>query len=325
MVKRILVPLDGSALAARAIPVAARIARASAGSMLFLRVVSTASEFGMYNDASSLMQEAIEEDLNAANTYLSEISQSQELAGLQVDTGIFTGSAALKIVDIAREQDIDLIVMCSNGDAGIKRWVMGGVAHKVLRHSSVPVLVLRDNGEQSAHLSQEQEQPLRVLVTLDGSPLAEMALEPVRQLVTQLAASGHCQLTLLRVIDLPNRYGGWHSMSHIDNKVMGQARETADEYMQRVAERVRASLPDTTTVTTAIKIETDVPAAIIHAAEHGNAGEEDLGGYDLVAMATHGRDAIPRWALGSVTERVLDSTRLPLLVVRPQVAHSFAI
>jgi nucleotide-binding universal stress UspA family protein len=325
MVKRILVPLDGSALAARAIPVAARIARASAGSMLFLRVVSTASEFGVYNEPSSLMQEAIEEDLNAANNYLSEVSQSQALAGVKIDTGIFTGSAALKIVDIARSQSIDLIVMCSHGEAGIKRWVMGGVAHKVVRHSSVPVLVLRDSGEKSAHLYEEQERPLRVLVTLDGSSLAEMALEPGVQLATQLAASGNCHLTLLRVIDLPNRYGGWHSLSYIDNKVLEQARETAEEYMQRVAERVRASMPDTTTVTTAIRIETDVPAAIIHAAEHGNGGEEEIGGYDLVAMATHGRDTIPRWALGSVTEHVLDGTRLPLLVVRPQISHSFAI
>jgi nucleotide-binding universal stress UspA family protein len=190
MVKRILVPLDGSTLAARAIPVAARIARASAGSMLFLRVVSTASEFGVYMDEPSpLMQEALEEDLNAANHYLSEVSQSQTLAGIEIDTGIFTGSAALKIVDIARAQDIDLIVMCSRGESSIKRWVMGSVAHKVVRHSSVPVLVLRDSGEKSAHLYQEQERPLRVLVTLDGSPLAEMALEPVIQLVTQLATS----------------------------------------------------------------------------------------------------------------------------------------
>ncbi|MDQ2887759.1 MAG: universal stress protein [Chloroflexota bacterium] len=324
MVKRILVPLDGSALAARAIPVAARLARASAGSMLFLRVVSTASEFGVYMDESSpLMQEAIEEDLHAANTYLAEVSQSQALAGIKVDTGIFTGSAALKIVDIARSQDIDLIVMCSRGDAGIKRWVMGSVAHKVVRHSPVPVLVLRDSGEQSAHLYQEQERPLRVLVTLDGSPLAETALEPVVQLVRQLAISGRCHLNLLRVIDLPNRYGGWRSLSAIDNKVLEQARETADDYMQLVAERVRADVPDTATVTTSIRIEMDVPAAIIDAAEHGD--EKEVGGYDLVAMATHGRGTIPRWALGSVTERVLDSTCLPLLVVGPQELHSYGI
>ena len=326
MVKRILVPLDGSALAARAIPVAARLARASAGSMLFLRVVSTASEFGVYMDEPSpLMQEAIEEDLHAANNYLAEVSQSQALAGIKVDTGIFTGSAALKIVDIARSQDIDLIVMCSRGDAGIKRWVMGSVAHKVVRHSPVPVLVLRDSGEQSAHLYQEQERPLRVLVTLDGSPLAETALEPVVQLVKQLAMSGRCHLNLLRVIDLPNRYGGWRSLSSIDNKVLEQARETTQDYMQHVAERVRAGVPDTATVTTSIRFEMDVPAAIIDAAEHGDANEKEVGGYDLVAMATHGRGTIPRWALGSVTERVLDSTCLPLLVVGPQELHSYGM
>src|SRR6266536_6057703 len=121
MVKRILVPLDGSALAERAIPVAARIARASAGSMLFLRVVSTASEFGVYmNEPTVLMQEAIEEDIAAANGYLLEVAKSQTLAGIAIDTGIFTGSAALQIVDVARSKSI--------------------------------VLVLRDSGEKSANL-----------------------------------------------------------------------------------------------------------------------------------------------------------------------------
>ncbi len=328
MVKRILIPLDGSALAERAIPVAARIARASAGSMLFLRVVSTASEFGVYmNEPTVLMQEAIEEDIAAANGYLLEVAKSQTLAGIAIDTGIFTGSAALQIVDVARSKSIDLIVMCSHGESGIKRRVMGSVAHKIVRHSSVPVLVLRDSGEKSANLYREQDRPLRVLVPLDGSPLAEMVLEPVVQLATQLTASGPYQLNLLRVIDLPNRYGGWKSLSHIDNKVLEQARQAMESYMRLVIEHVRASVPNSSrlSMTTSIKFETDVPGAIIHVAEHGDDGEEDVGGYDLVAMATHGRSAIPRWALGSVTERVLDSTRLPMLIVRPQEVHSYIV
>jgi nucleotide-binding universal stress UspA family protein len=328
MVKRILVPLDGSALAERAIPVAARIARASAGSMLFLRVVSTASEFGMYmDDPTVLMQKAIEEDLAAANGYLLEVAKSQALAGLEIDTGIFTGSAALQIVDVARSKSIDLIVMCSHGESGIKRWVMGSVAHKVVRHSSVPVLVLRDSGEKSANLYREHERPLRVLVPLDGSPLAEMVLEPVVQLATQLAASGPWQLNLLRVIDLPNRYAGWKSLPHIDNKVLEQARLATESYMRLVIERVYAGVPDSSrlSVTASIKFEIDVPGAIIHVAEYGDDSAEDVGGYDLVAMATHDRSAIPRWALGSVTECVLDSTRLPILIVRPQEVHSYAV
>ncbi len=326
MVKRILVPLDGSALAERAIPVAARIVRASAGSMLFLRVVSTASEFGVYmNDPSLLMREAIEEDLSAANDYLTEISKSQTLAGIKIDSGIFTGSAALQIVDIARTQSIDLIVMCSHGEAGIKRWVMGSVAHKVVRHSSIPILVLRDSGEKSANLYQEREKSLRVLVTLDGSPLAEMALEPAVQLATQLAAPGKCHLNLLRVVDLPNRYGGWRSLTYIDTNMLQQARQATEDYMDLIADRVRANVPDSAglTVTTSVRFEMDIPGRIARVAEHGDDGEEDIGGYDLVAMATHGRGAIPRWALGSVTERVLDSTRLPLLIVRPQEIHPY--
>jgi nucleotide-binding universal stress UspA family protein len=323
MVKRILVPLDGSALAERAIPVAARIVRASAGSILFLRVVSTASEFGVYmNQPSVLMQEAIEEDLATATEYLTKITKSKLLAGIEMDVGIFTGSAALQILDVARTRQVDLIVMCSHGETGIKRWVMGSVAHKVIRHSPVPVLVLRDNGDKSATLcSEELGRPLRVLATLDGSPLSETVLEPIVQLATKLVLPDQAHLNLLRVLDQPNRYGGWRSQTHIDSKMVEQARLKTEEYMSLVADRLRASMEDipNLVVTTSVKFEMDVPGTIIKVAEHGDEGEENIGGYDLVAMATHGRGGIPRWAMGSATERVLDGTRLPLLVVRPYV------
>src|SRR5437660_6253363 len=144
MIKRILVPLDGSQLAERAIPIATRIARASLGSILFLRVVTTASEFGVYmSEPSVLMQEAMEEDLAEATGYLAQVRKRTDLAGIEVDVGTFTGGAALQILDAARTRHIELIVMCSHGETGIKRWIMGSVAQKVVRHCIVPVLVLR--------------------------------------------------------------------------------------------------------------------------------------------------------------------------------------
>ncbi len=151
MIKRILVPLDGSELAEHAIPVAARIARASQASILFLRVVNTVTEFlGMYmTESSVLMQETFEEDIVSATRYLAKITMSKELTGIATDVGVFTGTPALQIIDVARTQHIDMIVMCSHGETGIKRWMIGNIAHKVIRHSSVPTLVLRDGANLS--------------------------------------------------------------------------------------------------------------------------------------------------------------------------------
>ena len=72
-------------------------------------------------------------------------------------------------------------------------------------------------------------------------------------------------------------------------------------------------------VTWSVAIETDVAAGIVSVAENGEdtAGVGVFGRCDVIAMATHGRGGMQRWALGSITERVLHATSLPLLVVRP--------
>lgn len=63
----------------------------------------------------------------------------------------------------------------------------------------------------------------------------------------------------------------------------------------------------------------DVADTLIRVAELGEeTGTYEVQGCDLIAMATHGRGGLQRWMLGSITERVLDGTNLPLLIVRPQ-------
>lgn len=325
MIKRILVPLDGSPLAERAIPVAARIARSSLGSILFLRVVNTIGELGTYMiDPSVIAQETLEEDIATATDYLSAITRQDALEGVETDIGIFTGTAPLQIIEVAHAQHIDLTVMSSHGETGLKRWMMGSVAQKVIRHSPVPVLVLRDEGERSANLTREDDQPLRVLITLDGSQLSESALEPAIQTAVKLASPRQCEIDLLRVVNVPSRYGGWRSHNHIDGRMMEKARVAAVDYMEGVAQRLRAKVAGEPRVRikTLVEVESDAAETIIRTAENG--GEGDGIGYDLIAMATHGRSGISRWALGSITERVLDATHAPIMVVRPEQLHGQA-
>ena len=83
-----------------------------------------------------------------ATDYSKGIALSSDLAG--VNTTIEdSGPAAIVIFNATQSQHIDLIVMSSHGDTGLKRWVLGSVSQKVARHSSVPVLVLRRS--QNAH------------------------------------------------------------------------------------------------------------------------------------------------------------------------------
>jgi nucleotide-binding universal stress UspA family protein len=324
MIKRILVPLDESALSEQAIPVAARIARASLCSVLLINVIDTNSQFGGYMAAPGVVvvQDVVEKEMAEATQYLTKIAKSPALAGIKTEVDLFTGSPAARIVDVARIEHEDLIVMCSHGETGIKRWMLGNVAHKVARHSPVPVLILRANEDGLVDLCTQSTEPLHILVTLDGSSFSEAVLEPLVEVISKLTFPGSCHIHLLRVVDLPNHYSGLNGSPHIDNEIVEEAKQQVHAYLQFVTDRLNASLehagsPANFNITSAFKIETDVPGTIINVAEHGDSDNDYAGGYDLIAMATHGRSVIPRWALGSVTEHVLDRTKLPLLIVRP--------
>jgi len=95
---------------------------------------------------------------------------------------------ATTIISAAQSHLIDLIILCSHGDTGIKRWAVGSVAQKVIRQSLIPVLVLHKEGGIPANSHPDGTRSVRVLVGLDGSTLSETALVPAAQLSTALSA-----------------------------------------------------------------------------------------------------------------------------------------
>jgi nucleotide-binding universal stress UspA family protein len=311
MFKRILVPLDGSERAKRAIPLAARIARTSGGSIVFVYVVLPAIEFGTYtvDHLVALKPGAFERRLAKANDYLTEVvtAYTSDLAGIDVATEIVSGAASPAIFSAARQEQVDLVIMCSHGETGLKRWMFGSVAQEAVRHSPIPVLVLNENGAVPSAL--EETHPFRVLVPLDGSPLAETALEPTAHLASVLAAPAPIELHLLRVVDLPVTGGKFPI--NFGATLRKEAWQEAETYLKEVTDRLQESLVDVkVSITSSAVINTDIAGTIIQQAE-----EES--GYDLIAMTTHGRSGLQRLMMGSITEHILGATKLPLLIVRP--------
>lgn len=316
MFKRILVPLDGSERAESAIPVAARIARNTGSSIKFIRVVSYPLDSGIYMmQSAGLSEESMDVDLANAADYLRKIASFTDLAGITTETQVYSGLAAETILSIIHDREVSLVVMCSHGDTGFKRWVLGSVAQKVARHSPVPVLVLcRD----SARLGDS----VRILVALDGSPLAEAALLPAAQLSMALSSPEAGALHLLRVLSLPPAEPG--TRGELLRKVNEEAIEEARVYLSALEQRLREDefAQFKLSITSSLAIDLDVASTIIGAGEVGeNLAEVGLSGCDAIAMATHGRSGVQRWVMGSVTERVLGATKLPLLIVRPEVVE----
>lgn len=148
MFQRILVPLDGSTLSEKAIPVAAWIARASGGTIIFVNVVLPPVEFGTYSPERtiSLKPAAFERREAEANRYLTGVitTYANELTGITTEMDVAAGAASSEITSEARLEQVDLIVIASKGETGLSRWVFGSVAQDLVRRSPVPVLVLQE-------------------------------------------------------------------------------------------------------------------------------------------------------------------------------------
>ena len=301
MMQRILVPLDGSTRAEYALPVAMRIARNTAGSIKLLRVVTTPIEAEPHA-LGRLTEKTLELDTKAATTYLDSLMGLYNWEGIEVEMKVLPGNAALTILDVAKEEHIDLIAMCSHGDTGFKRWFVGSVAQKVARHSPVPVLILRQESPLPLSSYPDRGRPLRTLmglVALDGSALAEAALAPAASLVAALAAPARGTLLLTRVVPLP---GDDNLRSHrvqSDPQIQKRAFDDAKEYLKKVVDQLDHSPVADYDLTIAWSIArgVDVADTLIRVAEQGEGIEEGncmLGSCNLLALATHGRSGVPR-------------------------------
>lgn len=319
MFHHILVPLDGSPRAEQALPVAARLASASGAALTLLKVVTPLLEVDLNPvKLSRHIDLPLDTDLARANEYLTQVISTSDLEGIDARTEVLTGAAAQCILLFARLQHVDLIVIASHGLTGFKRWWLGSVAQRVARHSPAPVLVLHEGGPIPTARPEDAPRPLRMLVALDGSPLAEAALLPATQVCAALAAPGRGALHLMQVLRLlPVREGeNEGGIASMNEPVISDAKAYLHGVAQRLGEggAVRLNL----TVTSSVVVQTDIADTLIRVAEHGEFVEDSagFGGCDAIAMATHGRGGPQRWVMGSITERVLGATRLPLLVVR---------
>lgn len=318
MFQRIVVPLDGSERAAQALPLAARLARASRGALLLVQVAMPSSGVGLpVGEAALFAREISDEELEKARHPLEVLAASEALAGIPVEVEVVAGHPAERILSTATARQADLIVMCSHGYSGFKRWVLGSVAQHIARHSAVPVLILREGRTLPAVPLAEEGNPVRIMVALDGSALAETILTPAAYLSAALSAPQQGVLYLVRILRLSTAF----EYGQDDSFARARAEKTceAKAYLRTIEGRLhqgelaRLNLK----VTSFVDYDLDVAQRLLVLSQN-DLVEDDVIGCDMLALATHGRSGVARWAVGSVAERLLGATSLPLLIVRPQ-------
>ena len=155
MFTNILVPLDGSELGEKALRKAENLARIHNASLHLIHVVPLQPELegarrGLFavisaQAAEHQVREArhlLEDRIASGKEYLERLAVHLRDTGLKVTAAVEEGAVAEKIIEYAKEHDIDLVMMSTNGYGGIKRRLLGSVTDRVIRASETPVLVL---------------------------------------------------------------------------------------------------------------------------------------------------------------------------------------
>jgi nucleotide-binding universal stress UspA family protein len=145
-----------------------------------------------------------------------------------------------------------------------------------------------------------------VVVPLDGSKLAESALQYVEELATRMGVE---KVTLLSVTERVQGYRALDDLSsptemRLAPEAVGKMEEQASKYLKRIAVGLGSK---------GIKVETEV---LLGEPAHEIAFYTSTPGADLIVMASHGRSGPSRWAHGSVAEKVLKAVCIPVMVVR---------
>ncbi|MFC1465195.1 MAG: universal stress protein [Candidatus Brachytrichaceae bacterium NZ_4S206] len=347
MYRKILVPLDGSALSAAVLPRVRPIARCAGAHVVLLRVIP---EIGMrvgaplppadaqFAEQPDAPLETVPREIahyeSAARAYLNQVAAEFATAGIATHTRVVTGPITEGILDVASEEGVDLIAMSTHGRGGLGRFLLGSIAGQIVHYAKMPVLLVRATADEQPPAECSYR---KLLVPLDGSDFSHTVLPHA----CEVAACVGAQVILLQAIPEPEpetseahwmlTFGGPASIGEVPGE--GGLRPGMDLSAQRRwAESIRAELVrraehemeaaqsnldaaasvfKLANVPVETMIQVGRPAEVILDAATANE-------VDMIAMATHGRSGIQRLLLGSVADRIVRHARVPVLLVRPE-------
>ena len=315
MSQTLLVPLDGSESGEAALPWAARLARTRGLSLVLVQVIRRPFISSRVTTGGYMTPEAYDHgratEREAAGAYLDRVRERMLGEGLAAETVVREGDPARNLLDLADEVGAYTIAMPSHsrGD-GLTGLVLGSVAERVVQHATIPVLLVPGRAGQPSAAPAVG----RLLVPLDGSTLAERALD-----LAQEIAEPETTLAIVRVTGPAARevQGDEGPVRFVDEEATRRVVAVATEYLGRIAEGL------STGRSTWTGVRVGEPVDEILAAAHDQA-------VDLIVMATHGHTGPARWLLGSVADQVVRRSERPVLLVSARAlairaAGAFAI
>ena len=284
--QNILVPLDGSELAEHVLPAALYLAGVMHGSVTLLTVVAKKS-----GKDANLMAKAIQTGTYEADLYLRSVKKRFSPSLVRIETAVIIGKPDKDIIHYAKAHGTDLIIMSTHGRSGITRWSFGRTADKVLRRSPCPTVILRSDHAINP------DQFKRVLLPLDGSPLAERVLEAALEMVSTMGV----ELYLIHVVEKGSFYGFGHDEAHLDEEV-----DAAKTYLDELRDR---AIPAYVGVHSHVAVGSAADVIVDYAAAQK---------IDLILVSSRGDSGFDSWMFGSVAEKVMKGAPCAILVIRQE-------
>ena len=290
--KKILVPLDGSEIAEKALPFVKSIAKLKNSNVILFAVSLT-----VFVDRRDRL----------FTSYLEVTAKELKQEGIKATTATSYGDVAREIVKYANNNKIDLIIMATHGYSRAKQWMFGSITQKVLYGTKIPVLLIKSKApEVSVEFN-------RILLTLDGSPFSESTFP----YVVGLAKNTNKEVLLLHICEPPivPSYGSrpisrtwekhrddmWKEMEGLSTSYL---KKTMAALKKKGIKKVKSRV---------IKAQSaEVAKTIMQISK-----EENI---DLIIMAARGRSGVSSWVYGSIANKIVDEFSRPILLIRPETS-----
>jgi len=311
MYRVIMVPTDGTGFDREAIRVALRIAERAEARVKLVRVLGTGSFFGVAvaAEGTAVAAEVVRSERDRALGEMYALAaECRTLSDAPISVDLHAGPVSDVLESYARRHEVDLIVISTHGRSGIARMSLGSVTDSLIRHTSIPVLVVKP---PASYLNpQAGDAFTHIVVPLDGSTLAEEILPSI----ASLARLEDADITLLHVIK--TRTIATTEVTSPEVAWWERDVRAAQNYLQRISRQLRRRAG--ICVKTDIVVSQNVASAISDFASREKV--------DLIAIATHGRGGLARMLRGSVADGVLHQANRSMLVLKPEnVATSTAV
>jgi nucleotide-binding universal stress UspA family protein len=304
MVNKILVPLDGSALATCVLPHVIAMTQALDSNLTLLRILE-----GYDAPAGAVCPVDWQLHKMEAQAYLNALGVRLEQQMERPPTlQMLEGPAAQGIIDYAQTYAFDLVALSSHGHGGLNGWNVSSVVQKVIDRAWKSILLVRAYEPFPAYTEQNKDvfRYRRILVPLDGSQRAESVLP----IVTALANYYEAELLFVHVVVKPEMF--WRMPLTAADKIlvaqmMERNRAQAIQYF--------ATLQSRLSVTWQLRVEASANvAATLHSLVEQTAA-------DLVVLSAHGHACQEQWAYGNIAASFLTYGTTPLLILQDLLPH----